>query len=238
MSETIHNEQEIEKSFDGNIMKRLLKYARPQIALLLLSIILMLFVTVVDLAIPFVTKVAIDDYIAPTQQVVYTDNSNIIVPTLLDRIKGTYNKEMYTPAILYTEEGNTYMIVGMNKTKSLKDFITRVNRIRRENLALQSDLNLRFHSVDNEQLICYSKRTEDFSNIILAVVNLDYRFKQSGWVNLSLEELGLKSNQPYEVRDLLPGATYQWQGSRNYVELDPQKIPVHIFRVNQTVTKK
>ncbi len=122
MSETIHHEQEIEKSFDGNIMKRLLKYARPQIALLLLSIILMLFVTVVDLAIPFVTKVAIDDYIAPTQQVVYTDNSNIIVPTLLDRIKGTYNKEMYTPAILYTEEDSTYMIVGMSKTKSLKDF--------------------------------------------------------------------------------------------------------------------
>ena len=120
---------------------------------------------------------------------------------------------------------------GIDNPKSLKDFITRVNRIRRENPALQSDLNLRFHPVDNEQLICYSKRTEDFSNLILVVVNLDYKYKQSGWVDLALDELGLKSNQPYEVNDLLAGATYQWQGTRNYVELDPKKIQAHIFQV-------
>ena len=67
--------------------------------------------------------------------------------------------------------------------------------------------------------------------VILAMVNLDYRYKQSGWVNLSLEELGLGNNQTYEVHDLLADATYKWQGPRNYVELDPQKIPAHIFRV-------
>jgi starch synthase (maltosyl-transferring) len=116
---------------------------------------------------------------------------------------------------------------------SLKDLIARVNRIRRQNLALQNDLGLRFHFVDNKQLICYSKQTEDLANIILVVVNLDYRYKQSGWVDLSLEELGLDHGQPYEVHDLLADATYQWQGSRNYVELDPQKIPAHIFRIHQ-----
>jgi len=116
---------------------------------------------------------------------------------------------------------------------SLRDFITRVNRIRRENPALQDDLSLRFHSVDNEQLICYSKCTGDLSNIILVVVNLDYRYKQSGWVDLSLEELGLDTNKPYKAHDLLVDATYHWQGRRNYVELDPQKIPAHIFRVLQ-----
>jgi len=114
---------------------------------------------------------------------------------------------------------------------SLKHFISRVNGIRRENSALQSDLSLRFHLVDNDQLICYSKRTEDLSNVILVVVNLDYRYKQSGWVDLSLEELGLDDAQPYEVHDLLADATYRWQGARNYVELDPQKIPAHIFRI-------
>ncbi len=121
---------------------------------------------------------------------------------------------------------------------SLKDFIARVNDIRRKNPALQSDLSLRFHSVDNDQLICYSKRTEDFSNVILIVVNLDYRYKQWGWVDLVLEELGLKSDQPYEVHDLLADATYRWKGMRNYVELDPQKTPAHIFQVKQVVTKK
>jgi starch synthase (maltosyl-transferring) len=117
--------------------------------------------------------------------------------------------------------------------KSLKDFIARVNRIRRENPSLHSDLSLRFHSVDNDQLICYSKQTEDLANIILVVVNLDYRYKQSGWVSLSLEELGLEHSQPFKVHDLLADVTYQWHGSRNYVELDPQKMPAHIFRIHQ-----
>jgi starch synthase (maltosyl-transferring) len=115
---------------------------------------------------------------------------------------------------------------------SLKGFIATVNRIRRENPALQSDFSLRFHSVDNDQLICYSKRTEDLSNVILVVVNLDYRYKQSGWVNLSLEELGLDAGQTYKVVDLLADATYRWQGPRNYVELNPLKMPAHIFRVH------
>ncbi len=116
---------------------------------------------------------------------------------------------------------------------SLKDFITRVNGIRRENPALQSDLNLRFHSVDNDQLICYSKRTEDSSNVILVVVNLDYQYTQSGWTDLTLEELGLDHDKPYKVHDLLADATYRWQGSRNYVELNPKKMPAHIFRIHR-----
>jgi starch synthase (maltosyl-transferring) len=121
---------------------------------------------------------------------------------------------------------------------SLKDFIARVNRIRRENPALQDDLSLHFHPVDNEQLICYSKRSEDHSNVTLVVVNLDYRYRQSGWVDLSLEELGLSADLPYQVRDLLADTAYQWHGSRNYVELDPRKIPAHVFRVERGAEKE
>jgi starch synthase (maltosyl-transferring) len=116
---------------------------------------------------------------------------------------------------------------------SLKDFIARVNRIRMENPALKGDLNLRFHEVNNDQLICYSKRTEDHANVILVVVNLDYRYRQSGWISLSLEELGLRSNEIYEVHDLLVDTVYHWQGARNYVELDPRKIPAHILKVQR-----
>ena len=125
----------------------------------------------------------------------------------------------------------------IKSSSSLKDFIARVNRIRRENPALHRDLSLCFHSIDNDQLICYSKRTDDLSNVIVVVVNLDYRYEQSGWVDLSLEELGLDYDKPYKIYDLLADATYQWQGSRNYVELDPQKIPAHIFRIHREVTK-
>lgn len=116
--------------------------------------------------------------------------------------------------------------------RNLKDFIARVNDIRRKNPALQSDLSLHFHPVDNDQLICYSKRTEDLSNVLLIVVNLDYRYKQSGWLDLSLKELGIDRDQPYKVHDLLADAAYQWHGPRSYIELDPRKTPAHIFRIH------
>ncbi|MDP3880327.1 MAG: alpha-1,4-glucan--maltose-1-phosphate maltosyltransferase [Dehalococcoidales bacterium] len=121
----------------------------------------------------------------------------------------------------------------INHPASLKDFITGVNRIRRENPALQGDLSLHFHSVDNDQLIGYSKRTADASNVILVMVNLDYRHQQSGWTDLSLEELGLDPGRPYALHDLLTGNSYRWQGSRNYVELNPQRMPAHIFQVQK-----
>jgi starch synthase (maltosyl-transferring) len=123
----------------------------------------------------------------------------------------------------------------IDRPDSLKDLITRVNRIRRENPALQSDWCLSFHHVDNEQLICYSKRTEDCENIIVVVVNLDPRHTQSGWVELDLEGLGLDPHQPYEVHDLLSDACYLWQGVCNYVELNPQVLPAHVFRLRRRV---
>ena len=118
---------------------------------------------------------------------------------------------------------------------SLKDFIARVNRIRRDNPALHRDWSLRFHEIDNDQLICYSKRTDDLSNVILVVVNLDPNHTQSGWVEFPLEELGIDPQKPYQMHDLLSDARYLWQGSRNYVELNPQIVPTHILRVRRRV---
>jgi starch synthase (maltosyl-transferring) len=118
---------------------------------------------------------------------------------------------------------------------SLKDFIGRVNRIRRDNPALHGDWSLRFHEVDNEQLICYSKRTDDLSNVVLVVVNLDPHHTQSGWIEFPLEELGIDPQRPYQMHDLLSDARYLWQGSRNYVELNPQIVPAHIFRMRRRV---
>jgi len=126
----------------------------------------------------------------------------------------------------------------IERRDSLKGIISLVNKARRENPALQSDRGLRFHAVDNDQLICYSKCTPYGANVVLVVVNLDYRYKQSGWVTLSLDELGIAPDQPYQVHDLLNGAIYTWQGPRNYVELNPSKLPAHIFRVEKTAPEK
>jgi len=116
-----------------------------------------------------------------------------------------------------------------------KAFIARMNRIRRDNPALRSDRRLRFHPVDNEQIVAYSKTSEDLSNVILVVVNLDPHHRQAGWVEVSGEALGIGPHQTYQMHDLLTDARYFWSGTRNYVELDPAEAPVHVLRLRQQV---
>jgi starch synthase (maltosyl-transferring) len=123
----------------------------------------------------------------------------------------------------------------IDRPDSLRPLIARVNQIRRENPAFQANHNLRFHDVDNEQIIAYSKTSEDGSNEVLVVVNLDPHYKQSGFITLPLEELGLNPRQPYQAHDLLTDARYLWHGARNYVELNPQIVPAHIFVIRRKV---
>jgi starch synthase (maltosyl-transferring) len=119
----------------------------------------------------------------------------------------------------------------VDQPTGLADVITAANRARRENRALQSNDHLRFHPVDNEQLICYSKQSEDGGNLVLVVVSLNFHEPQRGFVTLPLDELGIDSGAPFQVQDLLSISTFTWQGPRNFVELNPHKSPAHIFRV-------
>lgn len=118
---------------------------------------------------------------------------------------------------------------------SLKQWIARINAIRKENECLQFNRSLRFHKTDNEQIICYTKSTADLSNIILVVVNLDPHHIQRGWVTLPMSELNISENMNYQVHDLLSDARYLWHGPSNYVELDPAKFPAHIFRLRRKI---
>jgi starch synthase (maltosyl-transferring) len=120
-------------------------------------------------------------------------------------------------------------------TSSLREFITRVNRIRRENSALQHNRSLRFHTIENPQMLCYSKTSLDGSNLIVTVVSLDPWNTQTAFVDLPLDSLGIESSQPYQVHDLLTDARYMWWGQRNYVELHPHSVPAHIFRIRRHV---
>jgi starch synthase (maltosyl-transferring) len=121
----------------------------------------------------------------------------------------------------------------LQRPDGLGDFIARVNRIRRENPALQSNDRLAFHPVDGEQLLAYSKSTEDLEDVVLMVVNLDPHHAHAGWVHLPLDPLGLVGDEPYQVHDLLGGGRYLWHGPRNYVELDPSVAPAQIFRIRR-----
>ena len=121
----------------------------------------------------------------------------------------------------------------LDRPDSLRDFVARVNRIRRDNPALQSNDRLAFHPIDDEQLLAYSKSTEDLSDLVVVVVNLDPHHVHSGWLELPLDELGLPPDQPYQAHDLLGGGRYFWHGGRNYVELDPRAAPGQIFRIRR-----
>ena len=121
---------------------------------------------------------------------------------------------------------------------SLKDFITRINKIRKDNPALKCDWSLCFHEIDNEQMVCYTKRTEDLGNIILVVVNLDPHHVQSGWVRIPLEPLQLAATDSYQAHDLLTGARFLWHGARNYVQLDPKNGPAHILRLRRRIRRE
>ena len=144
---------------------------------------------------------------------------------------------------------------------SIAPLITRLNQIRRTNPALQSDLSLHFHTVDNPQIICYSKSAAaapspdpgappfDVShadilpvgsptqpNVILVAVNLDPHNEQAGWIDLDLKQLGIGHDETFDVEDLLTGIHYQWHDRSNYVALRPNVMPAHIFRVTRRAT--
>jgi starch synthase (maltosyl-transferring) len=126
---------------------------------------------------------------------------------------------------------------------SLAPLVTRLNQIRRTNPALQSDLSLHFHEVDNPQILCYSKSalstsplsvaSSEPANIILVAVNLDPHNEQAGWIDLDLKSLGIAHHETFDVEDLLTGAHYQWHDRSNYVALRPAIMPAHIFRVTK-----
>ncbi len=120
-----------------------------------------------------------------------------------------------------------------NDPNSLSELIGRLNRIRRDNPALHSNRTLRFHEIDNDALIAYTKASEDGTNVILVVVNLDTQHVQSGWVRLPLDDLGVSRRQPLQMHDLITDSRYQWQGEHNFVRLDPQMVPGHVLRMRQ-----
>jgi starch synthase (maltosyl-transferring) len=109
----------------------------------------------------------------------------------------------------------------LSAAHSLAPLISRLNAVRQENPALQSDWSLQFHPIGNDQLLAYSKRAGDSE--ILTVVNLDVHHSQSGWIEFP----------PCEVHDLLSGGRYTWRSGRNYVELSPHTLPAHVFRVSR-----
>ena len=114
---------------------------------------------------------------------------------------------------------------------NLNGDIALLNAIRRDNLALQRMDNLVFRESENVQVLFFTKTAPGWRNDLLVIVNLDPSRAQETVVTVPLAELGLDPDIPYVVEDLLTGARYSWRGARNYVRLDPNLQPGHIFRL-------
>jgi starch synthase (maltosyl-transferring) len=122
-----------------------------------------------------------------------------------------------------------------NQPDNMRELITLINQIRRENPALQTDRGLRFHPTENDQLLAYTKSSPDRSDVLLMVVNCDPHHTQRGMVTLPLDELGIEPDRTYQAHELLSGARYLWNGARNFVEINPFAMPAQIFRFRRRV---
>ncbi|OIJ66503.1 DUF3459 domain-containing protein, partial [Streptomyces mangrovisoli] len=112
--------------------------------------------------------------------------------------------------------------------RSIAPLISDLNTIRRRHPALRELRGLRFHHVDNESVIAYSKRSG--ADTVLVVVNLDPHHTQEATVSLDMPQLGLDQHASVPVHDELTGETYHW-GRTNYVRLEPGRAPAHVFHV-------
>jgi starch synthase (maltosyl-transferring) len=123
----------------------------------------------------------------------------------------------------------------LDAPQSLRHVMARLNRIRREHPALHQNRSLCFHRSSNALLLCFSKRSTDGKSVVLVVVNLDPRHAHSGWLEFDLGALGLSPGETFQAHDLLGEDRFFWQGPRNYVELDPARMPAHLFAIRRSV---
>lgn len=115
------------------------------------------------------------------------------------------------------------------KTNRLTYLISLVNRIRKENAALQRTHNITFCTVTDGPIMAYLKGWGN--NQLLIVVNTDAYERRAARVQVPIWQLGIGPDQSYSVHDLLTEAYYTWQGEWNYVELDPYVLPMHLLRI-------
>ena len=126
---------------------------------------------------------------------------------------------------------------ALNNGQSLEPYITSLNRFRKAQPALQQLRQIRFHHVDNDQILAYSKVDAISGNAVLVVVNLDPWNAQEGTLYLDASAVGLEYGAQFAVHDLVTDAYYDW-GSENYVRLAPEVNVAHILKLPDVAPQK
>jgi starch synthase (maltosyl-transferring) len=121
------------------------------------------------------------------------------------------------------------------ENRTLAPYLTLLNNIRRRHPSLQQLRNLSLHSVDDEAIMCFSKRVtgpDGHSDTVIVVVNTDPHSVRESLVHLDMAALGMRPEDTFTVYDEITGATWRW-GQQNYVKLDPNGDPCHILSVRR-----
>jgi starch synthase (maltosyl-transferring) len=118
-----------------------------------------------------------------------------------------------------------------SRPDSLAPWIGLVNSIRRRHPAFWRLRNLTFHHSSNTRILAYSKHTEDRSDVVLTVVNLDPLATHEATLGLDMGALGLAQDALFEVVDELTGKVFGWSGPNPYVRLDPSQEPAHVLHL-------
>jgi starch synthase (maltosyl-transferring) len=164
--------------------------------------------------------------------------SRLVLAATLSAVYGIYNgfelcegtpipgREEYLDSEKYEIKAWDY-----DRPGNIRDYVTRLNRIRRENPALHAFTNLRFYNAWNDQVLVYGKMTPARDNVVLIAVNLDPHHAQSASFEVPLWELDLPDWAVVEVEDLLDGHRFSWHGKVQQVWLDPHVNPCAIWRI-------
>ncbi|MCP3798156.1 alpha-1,4-glucan--maltose-1-phosphate maltosyltransferase [Allokutzneria sp. A3M-2-11 16] len=121
---------------------------------------------------------------------------------------------------------------ALREGRSLEPWLRKLNEVRRARPALSRLRTLRFHHVDNDALIAYSKTDPATGDIVVVVVNLDPNNGQEGTLWLDLPLLGMDWQERFTGRDEVTGETWDW-GQANFVRLEPHRAVAHIVAVER-----
>jgi starch synthase (maltosyl-transferring) len=122
---------------------------------------------------------------------------------------------------------------GWNAPGNIREYVARINRIRRENRALHEYRNLVFYESSDEHVLCYGKRSFDGANTVLVAVNVDPFAARESEVRVPLEALGVGADEPFQAHELISDERRLWRGPVQRIRLDPREEPAAIFRLER-----
>jgi starch synthase (maltosyl-transferring) len=145
--------------------------------------------------------------------------------------ENTPRGERGTTVYYQDSEVYEYKVWDWNRPGNIKDYVRRVNEIRRENPALHHLKNLSFYEAQSDQILFYGKKSGE--NAVFCAVNLDPHNAHDTHVQFPIWELGIGEGEEYVVEELLTKREIPATGSWLWVRLDPNVNPAEIFRLRK-----